>query len=276
MQSSSGCVRNQKCSQTERVMMKDLQYGKLNVSIASTNDELNAAAADEFASAVRSALKDTDEIAVILATGNSQLGFASAVRKRDDIDWSHITILHMDEYLGMSEEHPASFRRWMQENVVAHVKPKAFIGVQGDHEPIEEELERYAGLLRELNPAICVMGIGENGHLAFNDPPADFETQDLIRVVELDEACRNQQVGEGHFATLDETPQSALSLTVHALLRPDTVLVLTPEGRKARAVKAALEGPVTPSCPASILQTQSQTHLYLDQESSSLLDHDRM
>jgi glucosamine-6-phosphate deaminase len=160
----------------------------------------------------------------------------------------------------------------MQENILQHVTPKAFHGVRGDHEPVEEELERYAGLLRELDPAICVMGIGENGHLAFNDPPADFETQDLIRVVDLDEACRSQQVGEGHFASLDETPHQAMTLTVHALLRPNTVLVLTPEKRKAKAVKAAIEGPVTPLCPASILQTQPQAHLYLDQESSSLLD----
>src|SRR5674476_377778 len=111
--------------------MQDLKYGQLNVSIASSSDELGAAAAEAFASAVRSALKIKDEIAVILATGNSQLGFAHAVRKRNDIDWSRITILHMDEYLGMPEDHPASFRRWMQENMVEHVKPKAFHGVQG-------------------------------------------------------------------------------------------------------------------------------------------------
>jgi glucosamine-6-phosphate deaminase len=252
--------------------MQDLKYRKLDVSIAASNDELGEAAAEAFASAVRSALQVKDEIAVILATGNSQLSFARAVRERDDIDWSRITVLHMDEYLGMSEDHPASFRRWMQENILQHVTPKAFHGVRGDHEPVEEELERYAGLLRELDPAICVMGIGENGHLAFNDPPADFETQDLIRVVDLDEACRSQQVGEGHFASLDETPHQAMTLTVHALLRPNTVLVLTPEKRKAKAVKAAIEGPVTPLCPASILQTQPQAHLYLDQESSSLLD----
>jgi glucosamine-6-phosphate deaminase len=252
--------------------MQDLKYRKLDVSIAASNDELGEAAAGALASAVRSAQQGKDEIAVILATGNSQLSFARAVRERDDIDWSRITVLHMDEYLGMSEDHPASFRRWMQENILQHVTPKAFHGVRGDHEPVEEELERYAGLLRELDPAICVMGIGENGHLAFNDPPADFETQDLIRVVDLDEACRSQQVGEGHFASLDETPHQAMTLTVHALLRPNTVLVLTPEKRKAKAVKAAIEGPVTPLCPASILQTQPQAHLYLDQESSSLLD----
>jgi glucosamine-6-phosphate deaminase len=252
--------------------MEDLKYGKLDVSIAATNDELSAAAAAEFASAVRSALEAKDEIAVILATGNSQLDFIRAVTERDDIDWSKITILHMDEYLGMSENHPASFRRWMNEKLVQRVKPKAFEGVLGDFEPVEAELERYSNLIKDLDPAICVMGIGENGHLAFNDPPADFETDDLIHIVEMDDASRNQQVGEGHFASLEETPHKALSLTIPALLRPKTVLVITPEGRKAKAVKAALEGPVTPDCPASLLQTQAHVHLYLDQDSSSLLD----
>ncbi len=255
--------------------MQELKYGSLKVSIASSNEELGAEAAEMFASAARSELQVRDEIAVILATGNSQLSFARAVVRRDDIEWSRISVLHMDEYSGMSEDHPASFRRWMQENIVAHVEPKAFHGVRGEHRPVEEELERYAGLLRDLHPAICVMGIGENGHLAFNDPPADFETQDLIHIVDLDDACRNQQVGEGHFPSLEQTPRQALSLTVHALLRPGTVLVLTPEGRKARAVAAALQGPVTPSCPASILQTQPQAHLYLDRDSASLLDGDR-
>jgi glucosamine-6-phosphate deaminase len=254
--------------------MQELKYGSLKVSVASSNGELGAEAAEMFASAVRSELQVRGEIAVILATGNSQLTFARAVVGRDDIDWSRITIFHMDEYAGMSEDHPASFRRWMQENLVQRVKPKAFHGVRGDREPVEEELKRYGDLLQELHPAICVMGIGENGHLAFNDPPADFETQELIRIVDLDEACRSQQVGEGHFPSLEQTPRQALSLTVHALLRPETVLVLTPELRKAPAVKAALQGPVTPSCPASILQTQPQAHLYLDEESSSLLDGD--
>lgn len=254
--------------------MQELKYGDLDVSIAQSNDELGAEAAEAFAAAAREALTDRDEIAVILATGNSQLSFVSAVRKRDDIEWPRITILHMDEYLGMADDHPASFRRWMQENLVGPVGPKAFHGVRGDHEPVEEELERYGRLIDELDPAICVMGIGENGHLAFNDPPADFDTREFIKVQELDDACRSQQVGEGHFASLDEAPHRALTLTVHALLRPRTVMVLTPESRKAEAVRAALEGPVTPTCPASILQTQPQAHLYLDQESSALLNRD--
>ncbi|WP_166789428.1 glucosamine-6-phosphate deaminase [Cryobacterium sp. TMS1-20-1] len=252
--------------------MKNLKYNKLDVSIAASNEELGATAAAAFAAAARSALETKDEIAVILATGNSQLSFARAVRERDDIDWSRISILHMDEYLGMSEDHPASFRLWMQENLVQHVHPKAFYGVNGDHVPVEEEIERYSALVRDLDPAICVMGIGENGHLAFNDPPADFDTHEMMRLLDLDDACRNQQVGEGHFASLAETPKQAFSLTVHALLRPQVVFVLTPETRKAAAVKAALEGPVTSMCPGSILQTQPQAHLYLDQDSASLLE----
>jgi glucosamine-6-phosphate deaminase len=255
--------------------MENLKYDSLTVTIADSNDELGVAVAEAFAVAARAALQEQAEIAVILATGNSQLSFATALHNRDDIEWSRITILHMDEYLGMTEDHPASFRRWMKENIVAHVSPKAFEGVRGDHEPVEEELERYSALLRELDPAITVMGIGENGHLAFNDPPADFEATELIKIVEMDEVSRNQQVGEGHFASLSVTPTQALSLTIPALLRPGVVLVGCPEGRKANAVKATLEGPVTPEVPASILRTQGHARLFLDHESSSLLDRAR-
>ena len=252
--------------------METLKYEELTVHIAESNDALGAAVAESFARAARAALTRRPEIAVILATGNSQLSFATALRERDDIEWSRITIMHMDEYLGMSEDHTASFRRWMKENIVAHVSPKAFEGVMGDHVPVEEELHRYSELLRNLDPAITVMGIGENGHLAFNDPPADFTAAELIKIVDMDEASRNQQVGEGHFASLSVTPSQALSLTIPTLLRPETVLVGTPEARKAKAVKAALEGPITPNCPASILRKQSHAQLFLDHESSALLD----
>lgn len=253
--------------------MQSHKVDKLAVTIVNSNDELGIAVAEAFAVAARAALLEMPEIAVILATGNSQLSFAKAVRERTDIEWSRITILHMDEYLGMSEDHPASFRRWMKENIVAHVSPKAFEGVRGDHEPVEEELERYSALLRELAPSITVMGIGENGHLAFNDPPADFNAPELIKIVEMDEVSRMQQVGEGHFPSLSVAPTQALSLTIPALIRPGTVLVGCPETRKAKAVKNALEGPVTPEVPASILQTQPQAHLFLDHESSSLLNN---
>lgn len=251
--------------------MRHLRYGELPVSIAPSNEALGAAAAADFAGTVKEYLAERDEMAVILATGNSQLSFTRAVRERDDIDWSRLTVLHMDEYYGMPETHPASFRRWMQENLLAFVTPKAFHGVRGDCEPVQAELERYGALVRDLDPDICVMGVGENGHLAFNDPPADFDTREMIHVVELDEACRRQQVGEGHFASVEETPERALSLTVHALLRPRTVMVLAPEPRKAQSVKQALLGAVTPDCPASLLQTTSHARLYLDEDSAAAL-----
>lgn len=247
-------------------------YDDLDVTIAENKDDLGHAVAEAFAIAVRAALLNEESIAVILATGNSQLSFIRAVTRREDIDWSRITVLHMDEYLGMSEDHPASFRRWMKENLVSQVPLHAFEGVQGDHEPVEEELQRYDRLLRELDPEICVMGIGENGHLAFNDPPADFEATELIRVVEMDEVSRKQQVGEGHFSSLEEAPRQALSLTIPALLKARTVLVGVPEARKSLAVKCALEGAVDPRCPASILRTQPHARVFLDHESSSLLE----
>lgn len=252
--------------------MKELEYGNLSVSIAESREALGEAAAEQFAIAASAALADREDAAVILATGNSQLDFVHALRKRADIAWPHISVFHMDEYLGMREDHPASFRRWMQERLVMQFNPKAFYGMRGDHVPVEDEIARYTTLLHELTPTICVMGIGENGHLAFNDPPADFETRDLVHVVDLDEKCRQQQVGEGHFASAADVPRQALSMTVHALLQPETVLVLAPEARKAQAVKAALEGAVTPSCPASILQTRSNARLYLDADSSALLN----
>jgi glucosamine-6-phosphate deaminase len=177
----------------------------------------------------------------------------------------------MDEYLGMSDQHPASFPRYIREKLVDHVIPRAFYPMRGGAADVEAELARYAALLEEHPPDACVLGIGENGHLAFNDPPADFETEASIHVVGLDRRCRMQQVGEGHFATLADVPRQAISLTVPALLAAERVLAVVPEARKAEAVRAALEGPVTPACPASILRTQAHVTMYLDTESASLL-----
>jgi glucosamine-6-phosphate deaminase len=255
----------------EESLMKELKYGDLGVTILDSNAELGVKAAQDFAAAAKEALQGKEEIAVILATGNSQLSFVDALYERTDIDWSRIVVLHMDEYLKMDATHPASFYRWMEEKIVAKLHPKEFFGIRGDV-PAEEEIARYSVLIERLKPSICVMGIGENGHVAFNDPPADFNTKELIKIVALDDiGCRTQQVNEGHFASLEEMPDHALTLTVHALLQPKTVLVLTPESRKAKAVKEALEGPITEQCPASILKTAPNAHLYLDPESSALL-----
>jgi glucosamine-6-phosphate deaminase len=251
--------------------MRNYQYGKLAVQVAETNEALGEAAASDFAIAVNAKLREKGDISVILATGNSQLSFIAALSRRDDIPWSRISVLHMDEYEGMDDTHPASFRRWMYEKLLTFADVKEFHGIRGDHVPVEEEVTRYTRLLVDLEPAVCVMGIGENGHLAFNDPPADFQTEKLMHVVELDAACRAQQVGEGHFPSLDETPTSALTLTVPALLRPEKVMVLAPEARKAAAVRTALEGPVTEGCPASLLTTVGHASLYLDADSAKAL-----
>jgi glucosamine-6-phosphate deaminase len=212
------------------------------------------------------------QAAVIFATGNSQLSFFRALRQLEGILWDKVTIFHMDEYLGMEASHPASFRCYLQEKIVGFIHPENFFGIEGDSLNVEAELARYESLLQDYQPVACVLGIGENGHLAFNDPPADFNAKDDIQVVNLAEAARQQQVGEGHFASLEDVPKQAITLTIPTLLRPRHVLAVVPERRKAHAVKAALEGPISPDCPASILRSQDHVTLYLDRESGSQLD----
>jgi glucosamine-6-phosphate deaminase len=210
-------------------------------------------------------------VSVILASASSQLTFLHALRMKRDIEWNKIAVFHMDEYLGMSDQHPASFARFIRQELVTQVQPCAFYPIRGDSPDPDSELKRYGDLLRAYPAYVCVLGIGENGHLAFNDPPADFETKEVIHIVSLDRRCRMQQVNEGHFARLEDVPKQAFSLTVPALLAAKHVLAIVPEARKAMPVKAALEGPVTPDCPASILRTQPHVTMYLDKESASLL-----
>jgi glucosamine-6-phosphate deaminase len=248
-----------------------MKIDKMTAEIYESKADLGEAAAVDFAEIVTRAVKERGEAAVIFASGNSQLPFLQALRSKPGVPWDKITAFHMDEYLGMSAEHPASFRRFLHEKIVDVFHPRAAYDMRGDAPDVEAELARYTGLLEAHQPVLCVMGVGENGHLAFNDPPADFQTQKLIHVVTLDMACRRQQVGEGHFPTIDDVPKQALSLTIHALLKPAHIMVLVPESRKANAVKAALEGPMSELCPASILRTQEKVKLYLDRDSSALL-----
>ena len=188
------------------------------------------------------------------------------------LDWSRVTLFHMDEYLGISDQHPASFRRFLREHVVRRVKPKTCHYLAGDApEPIQE-CDRYAGLLRAQPIDLCCLGIGENGHVAFNDPPvADFNDPRAVKIVKLDEACRRQQVGEGAFPNFDAVPQYALTLTIPTLCAAKRLICVVPERRKAQAVKDALRGPMPTTCPASILRRQPHATLYLDAESASLL-----
>jgi glucosamine-6-phosphate deaminase len=239
------------------------------VQMFSSNEKLGQRAADDFAVLLSGIVGKQGSAAVILATGNSQLSFINSLRVKKGIAWDKITVFHMDQYLGMSDQHPASFSRWIREKLVDSVHPASFYPIRGDASDVKSELMRYADLLRRYPPDICVLGIGENGHLAFNDPPADFETKEIIHVVTLDMRCRMQQVNEGHFPTVQDVPKRAITLTVPALLSAKHVFAVVPEARKADAVKAALQGPVTPDCPASILRTNSHVTMYLDRESAS-------
>jgi glucosamine-6-phosphate deaminase len=251
--------------------LRTLTVDRMLVTVFESNDALGRRAADDLAEILIGAVAERGAASVILATGNSQFSLMAALRARAGIPWDRIVVFHMDEYLGMSDQHPASFPRYIRERLTDWVNPRHFFAIQGDAPDPEAEVRRYTDLLRQYPADACVLGIGENGHLAFNDPPADFETQAVMHIVDLDLRCRQQQVGEGHFAALDDVPTQAYSLTVPALLAPARVLAVVPEARKAEAVRAALRGPVTTNCPASILRTQPQVTLYLDRDSSALI-----
>jgi glucosamine-6-phosphate deaminase len=210
----------------------------------------------------------------MFATGNSQLHFVDALIQTPDIPWSQVVVFHMDEYLGIGPDHPAGFQRWIRERIVDRTRPVAAHYIDGLADP-NQECGRYATLLQTHPLDLCCLGIGENGHLAFNDPPvADFDDPVDVKVVELERSCRVQQVGEGHFPTVDAVPTHALTVTVPALLRAGTVVAVVPEARKADPVRVALVGPVSTACPASILRRHPDATLYLDRESAAQLDWD--
>ena len=208
----------------------------------------------------------------MFATGNSQLAFVHAlVEETGGVPWADTVVFHMDEYVGVGPDHPAGFQRWVRERIVEPARPRAAHYVEGLGDA-ETECARYAGLLRSHPLDLCCLGIGENGHLAFNDPPvADFDDPLDLKVVTLEPACRRQQVNEGHFPAIEAVPEQAVTVTIPALLRARTVLAIVPEARKAQPVKAALEGPVSPACPASTLRTRDNVSLHLDPDSASLL-----
>jgi glucosamine-6-phosphate deaminase len=246
---------------------------QLTVEIFPDVAQLAWSAARAAADALRTAIADRGAANVMLATGNSQLVFLAELVTYTDIDWGRVTAFHMDEYVGLPPTHTASFQRYMRERVAANVPFQAFHYLQGDTGDGEQEARRYADLLRTHPLDLCCCGIGENGHLAFNDPPvADFDDPLDVKVVALEPASRRQQVAEGHFATIDDVPAQAITVTIPALLRARRVLAIVPEQRKAAPVQAALEGAITTACPASYLRTQPHATLYLDAESASLLD----
>jgi len=251
---------------------KNFQVDALEIKVHANQEELSQDAARTAQACVQEALAARGSAAVILATGNSQLQFLNEWSGLGGMDWSLVTLFHMDEYVGIAAEHPASFRRYMRERVERRVRPRVFHYLEGDAARPADECERYADLLRAQPIDLCCLGVGENGHLAFNEPgAADFKDNRLVDIVRLDDGSRTQQVGEGHFAALNDVPQYALTLTIPALCSAARLLCIAPEKRKARAVRDALRGPVSPACPASILRKQAHATLFLDADSSSLL-----
>lgn len=235
-----------------------------------------AAAAVSGAQALRAAIKRDGAATVVLASAASQIDMLDALAGAEDIDWSKVTAFHLDEYIGLPASHPASFRRFLMDRVQARLPAlAAFHFIVGDASDPSAEARRIGDVIGRFPVAVAFIGIGENGHLAFNDPPADFATTDPFLVVTLDEACRRQQIGEGWFPTLADVPTQAISMSIRQILAARTLVVTVPDTRKAEAVRGAVEGPVDPRCPASILQTHADCRLFLDRQSASLLQRPR-
>lgn len=249
-----------------------MNFDELEVEIFPTIDALAEAVADAAAGAIQDAVAKRGEANVMLATGNSQLAFLAELVQIPDVAWDRVRAFHMDEYVGLSPAHSASFQRYMRERVAARVPFREFHYLNGHTGDAEAESQRYEELLVTHPLDLTCAGIGENGHLAFNDPPvADFDDPRAVKVIELEPASRQQQVGEGHFATIDDVPTHAITVTIPALLRAERVLVIVPEARKAQPVYDALYGPISTACPASILRRTPHATLYLDDASSALL-----
>jgi len=241
----------------------------MEISISKTKEEMGALGATKGAQLITEAIKKNGEATIIVATGASQFEMLEELIKKD-IDWSKVTCFHLDEYIGMPITHPASFRKYLKERFVDKVNVKEFNYISGEGNP-EEECERLKAIITKHAVDVAFVGIGENAHLAFNDPPADFETTEPYLVVDLDEACRNQQMGEGWFKTLEDVPKQAISMSIQQILKSKSIICSVPDKRKAEAVKGAVKGEVSPNIPSSILQNHASTWLYLDEASASLL-----
>jgi glucosamine-6-phosphate deaminase len=231
---------------------------------------MSLAAARQAAGALRAAIGARGAARIVAATGASQFGFLEALTAAPDIDWTRVEMFHLDEYVGLSIHHPASFRKYLLERLVRKTGLTRYHLLDGEHDAARaaDEVGRAIG---SAPVDVAFVGIGENGHLAFNDPPADFATEQPYLIVALDEACRRQQVGEGWFASIADVPSHAISMSVRQILRSREIICIVPDARKAQAVKACLAGEVSPMAPASILQTHANATVYLDQESAALL-----
>ncbi len=245
---------------------------KLPVELYASNDELGQAAANKAQQILKKAINQKGFANLILATGNSQLTFLKALRILEGIEWQKVRIFHMDEYIGIDPSHPASFPLFLENHFLQFTKPGHFHPIPSVPSDVSSACKTYEALIRQHHADLVAMGWGENGHIAFNDPPdAHFDDPHWVKVVDLAEESRLQQVGEGHFTSLNKVPKQAITLTIPALMSPVHILCIVPETRKANAVKACLSETVEESRPGSILRTISHATLFLDQDSASLL-----
>jgi|SRR5438445_2834700 len=242
----------------------------MNVKVFHDKASLGKAAAEQAAIAIRRAVQDRGGARIIAATGASQFEFLDALTRETEIDWQRVEMFHLDEYIALPVTHPASFRKYLLERLIHKTGITQYHLLDGDNNP-EGVVHRVGEELKAAPIDVAFVGIGENGHLAFNDPPADFKTEEAYLIVNLDEACRSQQVGEGWFAAVSEVPRQAISMSVRQILKAKEIIAVVPDARKAQAVKSCVEGEITPLAPASILRTHPNTTVYLERNSAALL-----
>ena len=245
----------------------------MEIAVFAGKVEMGQAAAAKAAELLRDAIARKGHATFATATGASQFEFLDALTSVPDLDWSKTTMFHLDEYIGLPETHPASFRRYLNERLVTRVHPGTVHLIQGDAPDPQAECQRLHRLLVGREVDVSFVGIGENGHLAFNDPPADLKVEDPYIIVELDESCRRQQLGEGWFASLDAVPRRAISMSIKQIMMSRAIVCTVPERRKAQAVHDCFTGEVTPLHPASILRQHEHAHVFLDADAASLLNH---
>jgi glucosamine-6-phosphate deaminase len=248
-------------------------FGKAQVNVYASAQEIGAAAAERAAGVIQSAIAECGQARIVVATGNSQLTLMAALVELQEIDWSRVEIFHMDEYVGISNNHPASFRYWVRTRLVDKVHPARVEYIEGDAPDLDAHMARYAQLLHVGPLHLAFVGIGENGHIAFNDPGvADFDDPLELKRVVLDDACRRQQVGEGHFPDIASVPREAITLTCPTLFRAEWWICAVSDTRKADAVHHSLDGPISTACPGSLVRRHANTVMFLDTESAALVE----
>lgn len=241
------------------------------LKVFSDKKSLSKAAADQAASTIRKALAEKGRARIIAATAASQIDFLDALTHEPGIDWSKVEVFHLDEYIGLPITHPGSFRKMLLEQLIQKTGITKYHLLDGDASDPAEVVARVGKELASSPIDIAFLGIGENGHIAFNDPPADFETESPYLIVNLDEACRQQQVGEAWFKNISDVPDHAISMSVRQILKSQEIIAVVPDTRKAKAIQACFEGPISPMAPASILRTHPNATIYLDRNSAALL-----